>query len=141
LIVQVPADVRRLQHVLPTFDIGLAFEDKTFYRSVETTASVQQPTVYLSALLGISRQHEHGIEDHAVERRQIGQDLLQDKIAVRHGIFGRAQQVMQLAACRVVPNHQVLDMLGHPVTVDRPTEYVTAISLLVGLHQVTDGSL
>jgi hypothetical protein len=92
-------------------------------------------------MLGIGGQHEHGIEDHTVERRQIVQDLLQDKIAVRHGIFGRAQQVMQLVPRSVVPNHQVLDMLGHPVTVDRPTEYVAAISLLVGLHQVTDGSL
>jgi hypothetical protein len=68
----VPTDVRRLQHVFPTLDIVLAFENKAFYRSVETTASVQQPTVYLSALPGIGRQHEHGIEDHAVERREIG---------------------------------------------------------------------
>ena len=34
-----PADVRRLQHIFPTLDIRLAFEDETFYRSMEAYRS------------------------------------------------------------------------------------------------------
>jgi hypothetical protein len=46
LIIQVPADVRRLQDIFPTLDIRLAFEDETFYRGMEAATGLQQPKVY-----------------------------------------------------------------------------------------------
>src|SRR4030095_12504207 len=77
----------------------------------------------------------------AVQRREVVEGLFQDQVGALHGIFGGAQQIVDLAPCRIVPDHEVLDVLRNPVTVDRPTEDVAAIALLIGRRHATDGSL
>ena len=52
MILQVPADIRRSQHILPALDIGLVLKDKPFYRGVQATASIEQRPVDPVALGG-----------------------------------------------------------------------------------------